>query len=205
MKGRFRDFFICTLAIMLFCQLSACSTPTLPDEADGSDEEIVNDRPTVPENVAEGIEYLYDFRFSERYDANITDDFSLVLSNKVSPIRDTLFLFERYQNEWDTVKEYLYDGDGMVPCIHKRYWYTFKEGGLMIGTHYYEPDNVEFISYLWSDVEGAKTNKNVAVGSTEKELLSAYTDDLYYLDKGEAFSETGLSVRKVNSNMLIRY
>lgn len=64
----------------------------------------------------------------------------------------------------------------------------------MIGTHYYEPDEVEYISYLWSDVEGTKTNKNIVVGSTEKELLSAYTDDLYYIDKGEAFSEIGLSV-----------
>lgn len=193
MKDRFRNLFIGILVIMLFCQLSACSSPDSPGDDAVSDEEILNDRPTVPEDVAEGIEYLYDFRFSERYDTNITDDFSLILSDKVSPIRDTLFLFEKYQNELDAVKEYLYNGDGMVPYMYKRYWYTFNEGGLMLGTDYYEPDNVEYISYLWSDVEGAKTNKNVAVGSTEKELLSAYTDDLYYLDKGEALSETGLS------------
>lgn len=194
MKDCFRNLFIGILVIMLFCQFSACSSPASPDDAFVSDEEILNDRPTVPENVAEGIVYLYDFRFSERYDTNISDEFSLILSDKVSSIRDTFYLLERYQNELDSVKEYLYDSDGMVPYMNKRYWYTFNEGGLMIGTDYYEPDNVEYISYLWSDVEGTKTNKNVAVGSTEKELVSAYTDDLYYLDKGEALSEMGLSV-----------
>ncbi|MEL7657738.1 MAG: hypothetical protein AAGU75_17725, partial [Bacillota bacterium] len=94
MKDCFRNLFIITLVIMLSCQFTACSSPALPDEAAVSDEKIVNDRPTVPENVAEGIDYLYDFRFSERYDANITEAFSLSLSDKVSPIRNTLFLFE---------------------------------------------------------------------------------------------------------------
>lgn len=194
MKDRFRNLFISILVILLLCQFTACSKPALPDAAIVSDKEIVNDKPTVPENVPEGMDYLYDFRFSEKYDSRITDDFSLVLSDKVSPIRDTLCLFEKYQNKHDAVKEYLYDGDGMVPYMYKRYWYTLEEGGLMVGTHYYEPDNVEYMSYLWSDVEGAKTNRNVAVGSAEKELLSAYTDNLYYIDKGEALSETGLSV-----------
>lgn len=194
MKDHSRNLFICALAIMFLCQLAACSNPALPDEVIVSGEEIVNDRPTVPKNAPEGIDYLYNFRFSERYDDRITDDFSLVLSDKASPIRDTLFLFEKYENEMDAAKEYLYDGDGMVPYMDRRYWYTFEKGDLMIGTHYYEPDNVEYISYLWSDIEGAGTNKNVAVGSTEQELLSAYTNDLYYIDKGEAFSESGLSV-----------
>lgn len=159
------------------------------------DEKIVNDRPTVPENVAEGIGHLYDFRFSDRYDYRITDDFSLSLSDKDNPIGDTLFIFEKYQNEMNTVKEYLFDGDGIVPYMYKRYWYNLDNGNLMIGTHYYEPDNVEYISYLWSNIEGVKTNKDIAVGSTEKQLLSAYTDDLYYIDKEEAFTGSdGLSV-----------
>ena len=198
MKDRFRILLASALLIILLSLLAACGSPTLPGEAIGLDEKIVKDRPTVPENAAEGIDYLYDFRFSERYDDRITDDFSLVypdvLSDESGPISDTIFLFKNYQNEMDPVKEYLYDGDGMVPHMYKRYWHTFQEGGLMIGTHYYEPDEVEYISYLWSDIEGVKTNKNVSVGSTEKELLSAYADDLYYIDKGEACSESGLSV-----------
>lgn len=160
------------------------------------DEKIVNNnRPTEPENVPEGMEHLYDFIFSDRYDNRITDNFSLSLSDIESPIGDTLFLLEKYQNEINTVKEYLYDGEGMVPYMNKRYWYNFEKGNFMIGTHYYEPDNVEYISYLWSDIEGVKTNKNIAVGSTEKELLLAYTNDLYYIDKEEAISGSdGLSV-----------
>ncbi len=160
------------------------------------DEKIVkNNRPTVPENIPEGIEHLYDFIFSDRYDYRITDNFSLSLPDIDSPISDTFFLFENYDNEIDTVKEYLYDGEGMVPYMNKRYWYNFEKGNFMIGTHYYEPDNVEYISYLWSDIEGVKTNKNIAVGSTEKELLLAYTNDLYYIDKEEAISGSdGLSV-----------
>jgi len=193
MKNSFRNVLISALVIMLLYQFIACSRPTLPDKIIVLDEEIVNDSPTVPENVPEGINYLYEFRFSERYDGRITGDFSLVFSDKASPISDTLFLLEKHHNEMHALKEYLYDGDGMVPHMHKRYWYTFKKGDLMIGTHYYEPDNVEYISYLWSDIEGVRTNKNVAVGSAEKELLYAYTDDLYYIDKDEALSETGLS------------
>ncbi len=198
MKNSLRNILIGALAIMLFAQLTACGGPASPDKGIGSDEEIVddrpaaNDKPTIPENVAEGIENLYDFRFSERYDDRITDDFSISLSGEASAIGNPLFLLEKYQNKMDAVKEELYDGDGMVPYQHKRYWYNFKEGGLMVGTQYYEPDHVEYISYLWTDMQGAKTNQKVAVGSSEKELLSAYPDHLYYLDKDEALSENGM-------------
>lgn len=161
-------------------------------------EKIVNDRPTVPENIAEGIGHLYDFSFSDRYDSRITDDFSLSLSDKESPIGETFFLFEKYQNVMDSKKEYLFDGDGIVPYMYKRHWYDLEAGNLMIGTHYYEPDNMEYISYLWSDIDGVKTNKDIAVGSTEKQVLSAYTDDLYYIDKEEAFSASdGLSALSI--------
>lgn len=195
MKSNLRNILISALIIMLLVQLTACSRPSLPNSDNVLDEKIINDRPTVPENVPKGIEHLYDFYFSNRYDDRITDVFSLTLSDKVDPISCTLFLFKKYQNEIAAVKEYLYDGDGMVPYMDKRYWYTFEKGSLMIGTHYYKPDNVEYISYLWSDIEGVKTNKNVAIGNTEKELLLAYTDDLYYIDKEEAFSGiSGLSV-----------
>lgn len=60
MKDSFRNLFIGALVILLLCQFTACGKPTLPDEAIVSDEEIVNDRSTVPENVAEGIENLYE-------------------------------------------------------------------------------------------------------------------------------------------------
>jgi len=74
MKNSFRNVLISALVIMFLYQFTACSRPTLPDKIIVLDEEIVNDSPTVPENVPEGINYLYDFRFSERYDGSITGD-----------------------------------------------------------------------------------------------------------------------------------
>lgn len=191
MKSRVTKYCLYLMVIMLPVLLASCSSPSLPSDDVVLDEEIVSDKPTIPENMAEGIEYLYDFRFSDRYDANITDDFSFVLPDSASPIPGILFLFEKYQSALEAAKEFSQDGDGMVPYIHKKYWYTLDAGGLMIGTDYYEPDNVEYISYLWADVEGVKTNRDVLVGSTEEELLSSYMDDLYYLNKEEALSETG--------------
>ncbi|HZJ76773.1 MAG TPA: hypothetical protein VFC70_03585 [Oscillospiraceae bacterium] len=190
MKGYFRILSVGVIVIMLISRLTACSGFNVTDKDIIPGQEIANDGPTIPENAPEGLEYIYDFNFSEKYDNKISEDFSLVLSNKIDLPNDTLFLFEKYQNESsaDAVKEYLYDGDGLMPCMHKRYWNTFQDEGLMIGTHYYEPDNVEYISYIWSNIEGARTNKNIAVGSSEKELLFAHTDDLYYIDRDEAVS-----------------
>lgn len=148
-----------------------------------------NDRPTIPDNVAEGIEYLYDFRFSEKYDDHITGDFSLSFSDKVSHVPETFYLFDKYHNDAQATEETLYDGDGLVPHMYKRYGYSFEQGNLIIRTDYYEPDQVEYISYLWTDVEGVETNRNVAVGSTEDELLSAYNEHIYYFDKDEALSD----------------
>ncbi|MEA4932579.1 MAG: hypothetical protein VB071_03180 [Lawsonibacter sp.] len=193
MKSNFKGFFSCLLIGTVLCMFSACQSDTVQNEAALSGEEIASDRPTVPSNTPEEMEYLYDFRFSERYDDHITDDFSIELPNEGNLSSDTFFLFEKYKNESAATKEYTYSGDGIVPYTYKRYWYAFEKGSLMIGTDYFETDQVEYISYLWSDKEGVKTNENVAVGSTEKELLSAYTDDLYYIDRDEALSEINLS------------
>lgn len=201
MKINFKNMFICILLAMLLCLLAAChrnamqSEPVIPSDeiiADAptpSDAEKEQDKPTIPENVAEGIDYLYDFRFSERYDDRVTDDFSLVLSGESTPKYDTLFLFGKYQNEMERIQECIRSGDGMVPYLYKRYWYAFNTGdSLVIETDYYEPDGVEYISYIWTDMEGAKTNQGIAVGSTAAELLSAYTDDLYYLEQEQTES-----------------
>ena len=80
----------------------------------------------------------------------------------------------------------VFDGDGMTPHKYKRYWDSFETGNLEIGTHYYEPDGVEYISYLWSDIEGVKTHRNISVGSAEEDILSAYPEDLYYVDQESA-------------------
>lgn len=193
MKVSVRGILIVLFIGTVSCLFAACNRDTVQNQTAVADEEIASDNPTVPPNTPEEIEYLYDFRFSERYDDHITDDFSIRLPEQVGQNSDTFFLFDHYQEESTAKKEYTYSGDGMVPYAYKRYWYNLEKGSLMIGTDSYETDHVEYISYLWSDQEGVKTNKNVAVGSTEKELLSSYTDHLYYIDRDEALSEINLS------------
>ena len=109
-----------------------------------------------------------------------------VLSEEAGALGDELFLYEKYQGELNGGEVTVYDGDGMTPHKYKRYWDSFETGNLEIGTHYYEPDGVEYISYLWSDIEGVKTHRNISVGSAEEDILSAYPEDLYYVDQESA-------------------
>lgn len=143
-----------------------------------------DDKPTIPENLPPDMEYLYDFRFSERYDNRVTPDFSLTSRGSTVAPDGTLSLFEQYQEESET-ENTVYDGDGMVPHLYRQYRHVFQQGTLVIRTDYYEPDNVEYISYLWTDLEGVQTNRAIAVGSSEAELLQAYTSDLYFLEQGD--------------------
>ena len=162
---------------------AAQSDPDLPSGEAGT-----ADRPTIPENVAQGMDYLYDFTFTEWYDDRRTTDFSLILPENVQLLSSghAVELYEKYQN--DTMPDYtdVLDGDGMVPHMYRRYWYSCgADQELFLETDFYEPDNVEYVSCIHTNIEGAATNRGVAVGSPESELLSAYREDLYYLDKGE--------------------
>ena len=148
---------------------------------------LSSDKPTLPENVPLGTEYLYDFRFSERYDARVSEAFSLLFPDTVDTgvSGNQLYLLARYQNKRTPSTEENRDGDGMVPHGYRTYRYEFGTAGtLMVETDVYEPDGLEFVSYLWTDVAGARTGAQVEVGSTEEELLSAYPENLYYLEPG---------------------
>ena len=156
------------------------STPAGPETApatpSGGDD---GDRPTLPEDVALGTEYLYDFRFSERYDARVSDVFTLTLPEGAP--QSQLSLLARYQT---TAEGETWDGEGMVPHQYRTYRYGLGSGTLVVKTDFYGPDNLEFISYLWTDLVGAQTGASVGVGSGEEELLAAYPQDLYYLEPG---------------------
>lgn len=156
---------VCALA------LSACGSVC---DGPGAEPPSRSDRPTVPENAPEGIDY--DFTFTERYDDNVDEAFSLIL-----PKGNTFCLFEKFEpaEEW---ADAIYDGDGRAPHDFGRYWYSAEEGNLVVGTDLYELDEVEYISYLRTDIVGAGTNLGIAVGSSEAELLKAYTDNLYYIE-----------------------
>jgi len=148
----------------------------------------VSDRPTIPEDAPAGIEYLYDLQFSDRYDDRVSSDFSLTFPSTVSTglKNGKLSLLERYQNELAPDGETVYDGDGMVPHMYKERYYSFDETGwLLVKTDLYEPDHLEYISYVCTTLNNTETNLGVGVGSSEQELLSAYTDDLYYLGSGQ--------------------
>ena len=92
-----------------------------------------------------------------------------------------LSLLARYQT---TAEGETWDGEGMVPHQYRTYRYGLGSGTLVVKTDFYGPDNLEFISYLWTDLVGAQTGASVGVGSGEEELLAAYPQDLYYLEPG---------------------
>lgn len=172
--------------------LSACGQDGRPEQSKPSPSPVVSgliqsdntdavDKPTIPEDAAAGTEYLYDFQFSKRYDAHKTEEFSLTLPDAEKP----LSLFERYEGQQSGENGQIFSGEGMVPHSYKRYWFTEDQGELIVVTDYYEPDYAEYVSYLWTTLVGAKTKRDVGVGSTDEELLAAYQTDLYYLD-GEA-------------------
>ena len=178
-----RILMIGILACSVMC-VSACSSS--PDRADLPSNRAEPEKPTIPEDVAAGTEYLYDFKFAERYDKQITDDFSFVFpSGNLEGVKnDTIFLLERYKLENIPVQESTYDSDGMQPHKIKDYCFSFDQiGKLYLKTDFYEPDRLEYVRFVWTDIDGTKTNLGVGVGSSEKELLIAYTDSLYYLDK----------------------
>ncbi len=188
------------LACLMVCMSSCNSTPTQSDDIlDKDPNDIASpvqtnpsvssselDKPTIPEDVAAGTEYLYDFKFAEKYDEQVTSNFSLTFpSGNLEGVKnDTVFLLERYKLENTPVQENAYYSDGMQPHKLKDYCFDFNEiGSLYLTTDFYEPDDLEYVSFVWTDINGTKTNLGVGVGSSEKELLTVYTDNLYYLDK----------------------
>lgn len=190
-----------TTAIAIVLLLTACTVQTTPNDnppasegaaissaPSSSNDTPVSSRPTIPEDAPMGMEYLYDFQFSDRYDERVSSDFSLVFPSTISTglKNRELSLLECYQNELVPDREEVYDGDGMVPHKYKDYYYSFDEAGwLLVKTDFYEPDHLEYVSYICTNLNNTETNSGVGVGSSEQELLSAYTDNLYYLGSGQ--------------------
>lgn len=183
------------IALSLLFPLAACtfpavgepSPPLLPSPSPSSSlvvDDGKGDRPTVPEDLPQDMAYLYDFFFSERYDRQVSDEFSL--TGRELPGRGMLLLYEPYVNQLEGAVETTADGDGMTPYRLRQYRATLESGALLAGTHYYAPDQLEYLSYLWTDIPGMKTVREVAVGSSEADLLRAYPEQLYYLTAQEA-------------------
>lgn len=193
MKKGWMIVFTVVTVIAISCLISACDGENISEEV-AVEEEKVADRPTIPGGVPEGMEYLYDFTFSENYDNRVSDEFSVIIpneikfqNNKTTTESNKISLFEEYVSAETPVSKYSYDGDGMVPHSYNRYWYTFgKDGNLLVETDFYEPDKREYISYFWTDIKGAMTDKNVAIGESEDALLGTYTENLDYIDKNNA-------------------
>ena len=185
------------IALSLLFSLAACTspgveeptpTPSLLPSPSASAPLILDDgkgdRPTMPEDLPQDMAYLYDFFFSERYDRQVSDEFSL--TGRELPGRGMFLLYEPYVNQLEGAVETTADGDGMTPYRLRQYRATLESGTLLVGTHYYEPDQLEYLSYLWTDIPGMKTVREVTVGSSEADLLRAYPEQLYYLTAQEA-------------------
>ena len=169
----------CLLICLVFCMPACSSSPTEADE--------LPDRPTIPTDIGDGMEYLYDFTFAERYDNQVTDDFSVtfpagMLAGKEN---DTISLLERFQLQNEFVEEDTYGSDGMRPCDYKEYSLSNGSGKLYVKTDFYELDGVEYVNCIASDMDGVKTNQNVGVGSSDKEILTAYPENLYFLEQDD--------------------
>lgn len=191
-------FWVIALLVVMCVALTACdssapqhsveqpNTSTNPTPEDITTP--ASDQPTIPDDTAIGTEYLYDFKFSERYDNHVTSSFSLTFpSGTITGTEsDTLYLLSRYRLQGVTAQENIYDGDGMVPHKYKDYDFSNESEVLFVETHLYEQDEVEYISYIYTNINGVKTDLGVGIGNSEKELLTAYTDNLYYLEMEQA-------------------
>ena len=207
MKTKFKFILLISIGIITFILLSLFNEnnmkasnpivsqteiPTVENTSPSTEPDATSlDIPTIPKNVHEDLHYLWDFTFSGRYEARMTDDFSLTLMDKSGQVHGVYTLFDHFNVEEQTIKVLSYESDDLTPpSQHNLYWFESQNGGLFVDTDYYSLDNQVFIAYLWSNIEGMYTNKGVAVGSTESNLLLTYENDLYYLEKDETLSET---------------
>lgn len=186
-------FWIAALLAVMCMALTACGSSTQqqgndqPDTSTGLTPDDMttpdSDQPNIPDDAA-GLEYLYDFKFSERYDNCVTSGFSLTFpaGTRTGTDSDTLYLLSRYQIQDVPSQENIYDSDGMTPYNYKDYDFSNESGNLFVKTHLYEQVDMEYISCIYTNMDGVNTDLGVGVGTAEQELLTAYTDNLYYLE-----------------------
>ena len=154
--------------------------------------------PTLPANMAEGTEHLYDFYFADRYTYRMNGIYSLYLPDGKLPDTKVLTLYQEFVNPVTNPKAtslmgqsiQSLSGDGMVPHDYKLYRYDFRDGLLQLETHFYEPDQLEYLSSIITTLPGASVafgdpaQSSVAVGSSEEDLLLAFREHLYFLNTG---------------------
>lgn len=170
---------------MLVLVLLACLVVSMSACDRAADQPLGPNEPTIPEDVAVGTGHL-DVKFAEKYDEQVTGEFAVTFpSGYWTGLRDdTVFLLGRYTLEDTPVQENTHDSDGMQPYqIRERHFTLDRIGDLYVTTDFYGPDGLEYVRCVWTDIPGTKTSTGVGIGSSEKDLLTAYPGDLYYLDK----------------------
>ncbi|MBE6036991.1 MAG: hypothetical protein E7223_05205 [Clostridiales bacterium] len=148
--------------------------------------------PTLPENVAAGTEHLYDFFFADRYTYRMESIYSLYLPDGALPDTKVLTLYQEFvapASQANASVQTL-SGDGMVPHEYKLYRYDSQGGTLQLETHFYEPDQLEFLSSILTTLPGSSlafgdpAQSSVTIGSSEDAVLKAFPEHLYYLETG---------------------
>lgn len=155
----------------------------------GQKPETEDERPSVPDRKW-SIENYFDFTFAERYDDKKDMDFSLTLPKEKD---DPIVLYDRFSYDTSVYKRYASGGkkyvyrsenDGLTAYDSNKYLCILNGGTfLALETDYYEPDDREYVSCVRTNAAGAATYRGIAVGSSQDELLAAYTEDVYYLTK----------------------
>ena len=148
-----------------------------------------DERPSVPDRKW-SIKDYFDFTFTERYDDKKDMAFSLTLPKEKD---DPIVLYDRFSYDTSVYKrfasggkKYVYrsENDGLTAYDSKKYLYISNNGTfLALETDYYEPEDREYVSCVRTNAPGAATDRGIAVGSSGKEVLAAYTEDIYHLTK----------------------
>lgn len=165
MKRRKHSVAAALLALMLLLGLTACTgEKPSPDPAPAPTEPTGQTDPKAPDAQEGSDPTAEQTVFFLQFPKNLDTGYQ----NNILSLRDPFQPAQKaaWQNSFQ-------EGEG----TYAHYWFD-----LVASAQLY----VETIAALWTNAEGATTGRNVGVGSTERDILAAYTKDLYSIAKDAA-------------------
>lgn len=173
MKRRKHSVAAALLALMLLLGLAACTNeksspdpapaPSTTETTDTSQDDTQKTEDDSADPAAE--QNVFFLQFPKNLDTGYQNN-TLSLRDPFQPAQKAA-----WQNSFQ-------EGEG----TYAHYWFDLVASAQL----YVETKTVsgqETISALWTNADGATTGRNVGVGSTERDILSSYTKDLYYIAK----------------------
>ncbi|MDY3014817.1 MAG: hypothetical protein SOR61_06490 [Evtepia sp.] len=175
MKRRKHSVAAALLALMLLLGLTACTgEKPSPDPAPAPTEPTGQTDPKAPDAHEGSDPTAEQTVFFLQFPKNLDTGYQ----------NNILSLREPFQAVQEATWQGKLSGDGTA-AAYAHYWFDLVASAQL----YVETKTVsgqETISALWTNAEGATTGRNVGVGSTERDILAAYTKDLYSIAKDAA-------------------